>query len=714
MEFSESDVVESRDEDDNRSLQDQSIAYQAAAMGDTDALVAAVKNDPSILETPDTEGLTPLGHAVMAQQLECMKILVKIGANINAQDNFGRSFLSIVAYQGWYDGLMFLLRNGANQQTVDKSGRSALHAATYDTNVRIIKALLQTLAIEDINLKDNEGMTALHWASFHNRPEYVQLLLRKAANPMMLDIDGKTALHWAAQTGSLNCSRLLANCPKATDSVNLMDASGKTPVHFAAAAGHKAVINLLAKIPDVDLEAEDPDERTPLHWAAASGSSTTVTALLELGVNACPVDMDGGTPLDYAKQSGHKDCVKELEDRLGIHPIPEGQRASSSGNDRDKRSNLGLLSGLFKRKKKKKKKDINSEISSENLDTLCKSSCESSRTGSDVLGACAEDTKKRTRRNSKPNKVSIAPTDGSVLAVAEVHQNGDSNPDIVKTFQDSSESLALNSFAEIKKSPPENVALSGCIPNQQLPPLVTKSTAHNISNKDLEKMAEEWKKSKLSEVDSKKIHGTLNKPSLVAGTVNKSVSVDDVSNGVGNGRRLVHSPPNTSQSNPERKIGQTDLAPLKVPRAKLKSTDLQPGPPPISMNLKVAELRLDRGGLNRTPTPPHWENSLGERRLKPISQTSGIAQDVERYRELTQHHALPPNDTEKHREKTDRRKKKGQKPRIPSTDYAHVEDNAENKPHRVSPADIGGSCNNIPEYQEERRALDKGLNRLLR
>ncbi len=47
-------------------------------------------------------------------------------------------------------------------------------------------------------------MTALHWASFHNRPEHVQALLQKGADPTLVDKDFKTALHWAVQVQITN------------------------------------------------------------------------------------------------------------------------------------------------------------------------------------------------------------------------------------------------------------------------------------------------------------------------------------------------------------------------------------------------------------------------------------------------------------------------------------------------------------------------------
>lgn len=44
-----------------------------------------------------------------------------------------------------------------------------------------------------------QGMTPLHWAAFHNRPQHTQMLLKKGADPTLVDKDFKTALHWAVQ-----------------------------------------------------------------------------------------------------------------------------------------------------------------------------------------------------------------------------------------------------------------------------------------------------------------------------------------------------------------------------------------------------------------------------------------------------------------------------------------------------------------------------------
>ncbi|KAL0628319.1 hypothetical protein AAY473_001639 [Plecturocebus cupreus] len=47
--------------------------------------------------------------------------------------------------------------------------------------------------------KFGQGMTPLHWAAFHNQPQHTQTLLKKGADPTLVDKDFKTALHWAVQ-----------------------------------------------------------------------------------------------------------------------------------------------------------------------------------------------------------------------------------------------------------------------------------------------------------------------------------------------------------------------------------------------------------------------------------------------------------------------------------------------------------------------------------
>ncbi|KFO72429.1 Ankyrin repeat domain-containing protein 55, partial [Cuculus canorus] len=330
---------------------DLTVVFQAAANGDVNTLTAVIREDPSILECCDREGCTPLMHAVSGRQVDTVKLLLKMGANINTQDACGRTSLSLATYLGWLEGCVSLLRNGAKQNIPDKNGRLPLHAATAESDVRLLNVLLQQSNLSEINHQDNEGMTSLHWAAFHNRPQHTQTLLHKGADLTLVDKDFKTALHWAVQSGNRILCSIILDHYQGPSIINYDDENGKTCMHIAAAAGYSDIISELAKVPECNLQALDVDDRTPLHWAAAAGKADCVQTLLELGIDSSPRDINENTPLTYAMYCGHTACIKLLSQESSrsepVHQFP------SQNNRLLKKGRFSLLNHIFSCKKKK-------------------------------------------------------------------------------------------------------------------------------------------------------------------------------------------------------------------------------------------------------------------------------------------------------------------------------------------------------------------------
>ncbi|XP_071480978.1 uncharacterized protein [Diadema antillarum] len=415
MDFARSDLLnmdDDEDEGDSIELEDSTLlAHQAAGTGNMALLMDAVNRDPSVLESCDDKGLTPLSQAVLGKKQEMLKILLKMGANINTQDAIGRTPLCLAAYEGWYEGAVCLLRHGAKQTVADKSGRLPIHAATCAKESRTLSALLQSLSVDEVNEPDNEGMTALHWAAFHNRPEHIQLLMLRGGDIYRTDIDEKTPLHWASQNGCLVCCSVMAKCHSGgAPLINAAEATGKTCVHLAAAAGYHEILLEFAQLPHADFEALDPDERTPLHWAAVKGHLNCVKVLLDLGVCFNPVDLDGGTPLQYSVQAGKDNVMKflqEMERKLeqGNHKGDEGEnrggRVADAGDERtsessregtkdgtkkkrfgfftswlDKRRNAKLRSGSWEKKQNSVQEDLGVQGVSQEEHTMDKSNSE--------------------------------------------------------------------------------------------------------------------------------------------------------------------------------------------------------------------------------------------------------------------------------------------------------------------------------------------------
>ncbi|XP_075398767.1 ankyrin repeat domain-containing protein 55 [Tenrec ecaudatus] len=333
---------------------DLSMVYQAASNGDVNALTAVIREDPSILECCDSEGCTPLMHAVSGRQVDTVKLLLKMGASINMQDTYGRTSLCLATYLGWLEGCVSLLRNGAKHNIPDKNGRLPLHAATAEPDVRLLTVLLQQSNLSEINHQDNEGMTPLHWAAFHNQPQHTQMLLKKGADPTLVDKDFKTALHWAVQSGNRILCSIILSQHQGPSIINCDDESGKTCVHIAAAAGFVDIIHDLARVPECNLQALDVDDRTPLHWAAAAGKADCVQSLLELGMDSNLRDINESTPLAYALYCGHTACVKLLSQESRAEPT----RSFPSKNSRahKKEGRFSMLNQIFCKNKKEQQR----------------------------------------------------------------------------------------------------------------------------------------------------------------------------------------------------------------------------------------------------------------------------------------------------------------------------------------------------------------------
>ncbi|XP_053513269.1 ankyrin repeat domain-containing protein 55 [Artibeus jamaicensis] len=353
MDFRAPSALE-RQEGESLEEVDLTLVYQAAASGDVRALTAAIREDPSVLECCDGEGCTPLMHAVSGRQADTVRLLLKMGADINAQDARGRTSLCLAAYLGWLEGCVSLLRNGAKHSVPDKNGRLPLHAATAEPDARLLAVLVQQSSLSEVNHQDNEGMAPLHWAAFHSQPQHAQLLLRKGADPALADKDFKTALHWAVQSGNRTLCALILSHRQGPSIVNCDDESGKTCVHLAAAAGFSDVLAELARVPECNLQALDVEDRTPLHWAAAAGKEACVQALLDLGVDSGLRDVHDGTALAYALRGGHVACVQLLSRDSRAEPArpppPQPSRTQK------KEGRFGVLNQIFGKGKKEEQR----------------------------------------------------------------------------------------------------------------------------------------------------------------------------------------------------------------------------------------------------------------------------------------------------------------------------------------------------------------------
>ncbi|MFH0841204.1 MAG: ankyrin repeat domain-containing protein [Bacteroidota bacterium] len=134
-----------------------------------------------------------------------------------------------------------ILSGGTDADNTDEDGRTALMYASFNGHTEVVRFLIGKGAA--VNLADPNMRTPLMFASSGPFPETVKLLLEHNADPNLTDLpEHFTALMYAAAEGHLeNVRILLAN----NADPSLKDADGDDALTFALKNGHKDVADLI-------------------------------------------------------------------------------------------------------------------------------------------------------------------------------------------------------------------------------------------------------------------------------------------------------------------------------------------------------------------------------------------------------------------------------------------------------------------------------------
>ena len=148
-------------------------------------------------------------------------------------------------------------------------------------DLEAVRALLRDGA--DVNTAQSDGMTALHWAASRNDAEIARTLLYAGATVRATTrLGGYTPLHLASRAGSAEVAKQIL---EAGADANVYTATGVSALHFAADADAPEVVALLAAH-GAEVDARDTfSERTPLMFASVRGADGALTALLAAGAD---------------------------------------------------------------------------------------------------------------------------------------------------------------------------------------------------------------------------------------------------------------------------------------------------------------------------------------------------------------------------------------------------------------------------------------------
>ena len=291
---------------------------------------------------------TPKTNALCIAIQYCTSAIIKLlldrGASPSlAPDADVRFPLHAIISDGHEDALslvQILLERGADIDLVDDQGMTAIALAVEEENLEVVHLLLQKKAKPTLTHSIDFGKTHILILATGNRISPVRSL--KMAQLMLeheLDVNFRTSwdetpLWWAANNGKLALARLLLDHGA---SIDVQQKLGKTPL-MAAIKNIQPVPELQAQVSksmgeplesiawlqeheDVarllissgaNTNLRESFGTTALHYAVDAGSLTIVELLIRHGAKTTVADDDGFTALHHSAEGGHENITKIL------------------------------------------------------------------------------------------------------------------------------------------------------------------------------------------------------------------------------------------------------------------------------------------------------------------------------------------------------------------------------------------------------------------
>lgn len=242
---------------------------------------------------------TPLMCAANYGRMECMRLLLAAGADVNRRGFGGETGCMRAARQGHVDCLERLVARGADLNVQSTEGGTALCEAVTTGRPQIVEWLADRGGDVNHRLRSfgREGSLLSIAASGHDLL-CLEALLRKGADVNLRTAEGRTALTqtlefaYSEQDPTDAVRVLLSHGAK----VNEVDGQGWTALHWAAICQRIGPVETLIEA-GADVNAQHGREWTVLTTAAANGHAETVKLLLSHGARVNARNGDGTTAL---------------------------------------------------------------------------------------------------------------------------------------------------------------------------------------------------------------------------------------------------------------------------------------------------------------------------------------------------------------------------------------------------------------------------------
>ena len=202
-------------------------------------LVCARADVHAVVPAGNRAGWTALMCAAAVGNVEAVKVLCRLDADVEAREVKGRTALVRAAMYGQVPAAQALLRAGAQLGALDLHRKTALSYAAEYGHADMVEALLDATA--QIDVRDQWGETPLYVAAKNCQAAVVRLLCSRGAALSSAAEDGSTPLMAAAARGRLGAVVAICEAGMPWDAAG----GGARALQLAEDAGHSGVAEYL-------------------------------------------------------------------------------------------------------------------------------------------------------------------------------------------------------------------------------------------------------------------------------------------------------------------------------------------------------------------------------------------------------------------------------------------------------------------------------------
>ena len=257
----------------------------------------------------DSKGFTALHFSAENGSYELVKLFADKGTDIHVKTEGGMNCLHIASHHGHLNLCKILINKYEfDLHMADNDRLTSLHYSAKIGSYDLVKFLADKGA--DIHLKTITGFNCLHLAAISGHLNLCRKLINKHNFDVnMTNNEGLTALHCCAHNGSYELFKFFVD--NGAD-IDLETNTGFNCLHIAASNGHLNLCKKLISEHKFDVHTTDNEGFTALHRSAENGSYELVKFFVEKGTNILSKTKRGVNCLHIAALNGHLDLCKAL------------------------------------------------------------------------------------------------------------------------------------------------------------------------------------------------------------------------------------------------------------------------------------------------------------------------------------------------------------------------------------------------------------------